>query len=110
MALLHLVYRDQLFPRQAYRQTFDALLEQLSERQACRIMVELLAMAHERGCEGELADQLAACLQDKRLPEIAALRSRFAPDPARLPNVVVQLAPLNAYEELLDGSLTGDAA
>ena len=110
MALLNLVYRDQLFPRQAYRQTFDALLEQLSERQACRIMVELLAMAHERGCESELADQLAACLQDKQLPEIAALRSRFAPDPARLPNVVVQLAPLNAYEELLGGSLTGDAA
>src|SRR5437879_5139984 len=48
MALLNLVYRDQLFPRQAYRQTFDALLEQLPERQACRIMVELLAMAHER--------------------------------------------------------------
>ena len=44
------------------------------------------------------------------MPEIAALRSRFAPDPARLPNVVVQLAPLNAYEELLGGSLTGDAA
>jgi hypothetical protein len=110
MALLNLVYRDQLFPRQAYRQTFDALLEQLSERQACRIMVELLAMAHERGCESELADQLAVCLQHKQLPEIAALRMRFAPDPARLPNIVVQLAPLNAYEELLGDSLTGDAA
>src|SRR5207247_4221996 len=66
MALLNLVYRDQLFPRQAYRQTFDALLEQLSERQACRIMVELLAMAHERGCESELADQLAACRSEER--------------------------------------------
>ena len=32
------------------------------------------------------------------------------PDPARLPHVVVQLAPLNAYEELLGESLTGDAA
>ena len=67
-------------------------------------------MAHERGCESELADQLAVCLRDKQLPEIAALRMRFAPDPARLPNVVVQLAPLNAYEELLGDSLTGDAA
>ncbi len=110
MALLNLVYRDQLFPRQAYRQTFDALLEQLPERQACRIMVELLAMAHERGCESELADQLAIYLQHKQLPEIAVLRMRFAPDPARLPNVVVQLAPLNAYEELLGATLTGDAA
>ena len=42
--------------------------------------------------------------------DVAALRMRFAPDPARLPNVVVQLAPLNAYEELLGESLTGDAA
>jgi hypothetical protein len=107
MALLNLVYRDQLFPRQAYRQTFDVLLERLPERQACRIMVELLTMAHERGCESELAEQLAVCLQDKQLPEIAALRSRFAPDPAQMPKVVVQLAPLNAYEDLLGDSLAG---
>ena len=29
-------------------------------------------------------------------------RQRFAPDPARLPNVVVQLVPLALYEGLLD--------
>ena len=59
--------------------------ERLPERQACRIMVDLLALAHERGCEGELADQLAAALQARQLPDMAALRARFAPDPARLP-------------------------
>ena len=32
----------------------------LPERQACRIMVDLLALAHERGCESELADLLAS--------------------------------------------------
>ena len=52
---MNLVYRDQLFPRQAYRRTFDAL-QQLSERQ---IMVELLALAHERGCEAQLAQRLS---------------------------------------------------
>jgi hypothetical protein len=41
---------------------------------------------------------------------MAALRERFAPDPARLPSVVVRLAPLNAYEALLGANLTGDAA
>lgn len=106
MALLNLVYRNQLFPRQAYRCSFDALLERLPERQACRIMVELLSMAHERNCEGELADQLDACLQAGRLPDLGELRQRFAPDPAQLPAVVVRLAPLAAYEALL----TGDAA
>jgi hypothetical protein len=110
MALLNLVYRDQLFPRAAYRQTFDTLMEQLPERQACRIMVELLAMAHERGCESELADQLTISLQARRLPDMAALRQRFAPDPSRLPNVVVRLASLDAYEALLGAGLTGDAA
>jgi hypothetical protein len=108
MALLGLVYRDQLFPREAYRRTFDRLIERLPERQACKIMVELLAMAHERGCEAELAGELAAGLEAGRLLDMAALRARFAPDPARLPNVVVHLTPLNAYEALL--GLTGDAA
>ncbi len=43
-------------------------------------------------------------------PIMTALRARFAPDPARLPNVVVHLAPLKPYEALLGASLTGDAA
>jgi hypothetical protein len=60
MALLKLVYRDQLFPREAYRQTFDRLIAALPDRVACRQMVELLAMAHERACEAELAELLAA--------------------------------------------------
>lgn len=110
MALMNLVYRDQLFPREAYRRTFDHLMERLPERRACRIMVELLAIAHERGCESELADELAACLDGRQLPDLTALRARFAPDPTQLPNVVVRLAALDAYEALIGSSLTGDAA
>ena len=113
MALLHLVYRDQLFPRDAYRLTFDRLLEKLPEKSACRLMVDLLAMAHERGCEAELAALLAADLAAAQLPDIAALRARFAPDPATLPEVVVHLTPLIAYEALLGADtapLWGDAA
>jgi len=110
MALMNLVYRDRLFPREAYRRTFDMLVDCLPERQACRTMVDLLAMAHERGCESELADQLDASLRAHQLPDMAVLRERFAPDPSRLPNIVVRLAPLNTYEALIGASLTGDAA
>jgi hypothetical protein len=101
MALLNLVYRDQLFPREAYRRTFDALREDLPPRQACRTMVELLALAHDRGCEAELAGHLDAALQARRLPDMAALQAHFAPDPSQLPTVVVRLGSLNAYEALL---------
>lgn len=110
MALLNLVYRNQLFPRQAYRRTFDVLLERLSEKQACRIMVDLLALAHDRGCEAELADLLTTDLQAGRLPDITALCAHFAPDPARVPHVVVHLVPLDAYEELVGSGQRGQAA
>ena len=41
MALMGLVYRDQLFPRQAFRDMFSVLLEQTGEKEACRITVDL---------------------------------------------------------------------
>ncbi len=108
MALLNLVYRDQLFPRDAYRRTFDRLIEKLPEKSACRLMVNLLQLAHERGCEAELANLLEADLAAAQLPDIAALRARFAADPAALPEVVVHLTPLLDYEVLLGGDVGQD--
>jgi hypothetical protein len=43
MALLNLVYREQLFPRRAYQRAFEALLAGDSEKQACRTVVGLFA-------------------------------------------------------------------
>ncbi|WP_416222170.1 IS21 family transposase [Sphaerotilus sp.] len=102
MALLSLVYRDQLFPRQAYRRTFEFLCEELPERAACKLMVALLSLAHDRSCEAQLAAVLTDDLAHRRLPDILALLARFAPDPARLPDVSVQLAPLSSYDVLMD--------
>ena len=64
-------------------------------------MVDLLALAHERGCEAELADQLAADLRAGQLPDIAALAGALRTRSRAAANVVVHLAPLNAYEDLL---------
>jgi hypothetical protein len=104
MALMNLVYRDQLFPREAYRRTFHFLLERHGERIACKTTVELLSLAHERGCEAELAEALSVALDAGGVPDLNALRTRFAPDPARLPEVSVTLAPLTDYEELIEQS------
>ncbi|MDH7974962.1 IS21 family transposase [Sphingomonas sp. AR_OL41] len=104
MALLGLVYRDALFPRPAYARTFERLCAVLPERVACRTMVELLALAHERACEAALAVSLDQCIADEVLPDLAELRGRFAPDPATLPVVTVRLAPLASYDVLLTGA------
>jgi len=100
MALLNLVYRDQIFPRQAYARAFGSLLEQETAKRACRVMVELLALAHERTCEAELAGVIESELDAGRLPDPEALLKRFAPDAAAVPEVNVELVPLAAYDEL----------
>ncbi len=101
MALMNLVYRDELFPREAYRRCFEAALERADERSACRLTVKLLALAHEEGCEAALAAQIDACLREGRLPEIDHLRARFAPDAGTMPFVSVARAPLSGYGDLL---------
>ena len=100
MALLNLVYRDQLFPRAAYARAFEALLEAAGDRRACKTTVELLALAHDRACEAELAEALDADIDAGRLPDLAFLRAYFGPDPASVPQIDVEVVPLSAYDEL----------
>jgi transposase InsO family protein len=108
MALLNLVYRDQLFPRRAFALAFDALLAGLGERPACRTMVGILALAFDRSCEAELALALQAALDDGVLPDLAALIERFRPKDAPLPVVVVRLPSLAIYDQIAPS--VGEAA
>lgn len=101
MALMGLVYRDQLFPRQAFRDMFAILLEQTGEKKACRMTVDLLALAHDRGCEAELAAQIEEDLRQNRPPDMAALRALFSPPIEALPKVEVQMADLSSYDQLV---------
>jgi hypothetical protein len=52
MALLNLVYRDQLFPRRAYARAFERLLAERGDKHACRTMggpARARPRAHMRG-------------------------------------------------------------
>jgi len=101
MALMGLIYRDQLFPRQAFRDMFAVVLEQTGEKAACRMTVDLLALAHDRGCEAELAEQLEEDLSQNRPPDLAALRALFSPSAEALPKVEVRMADLSSYDQLV---------
>ncbi len=100
MALLNLVYRDQLFPRAAYRRTWERLIGTGPAKSACKIMVALLLLAHERACEAELAAALDDCLDAGVLPDPLALAERFAPVIAAVPEVTVTLPSLETYDAL----------
>ena len=100
MALLNWIWRDGLFPRDAYRRTFEALLEDLDDRKACRRMVDLLALAHDHCCEAGLAAELDAWLDAGQLPDPAVLRERFLPRPDPVPDVDAPLPPMSEYDGL----------
>lgn len=106
MALAGLVYRDQLFPRQAFRDLFETLRELEGEKEACRATVELLALAHDRACEAELAARIEEDLRQNRLPDPEALRALFAPTEEMLPPVTVELNALGSYNRLADGGVS----
>jgi transposase InsO family protein len=101
-ALLNLVYRDALFPRAGFRRAWEALLAELAPAAACRRMVALLALAHDRGCEAELAAALEAGLDAGCLPTLDELATRFSRDAlAPPPAVSVHLPAVAAYDALL---------
>jgi hypothetical protein len=101
MALLNLIYRDQLFPRAAFRRTWEALITAQLPRHACRVMVGLLALAHDRACEAELAVVLDTILDDGNLPDLTILQHRFMPSCTAVPEVTVLLPAAIAYDALL---------
>jgi hypothetical protein len=104
MALLNLVYRDALFPREAYRLAWEKLLAEGDPRRGCKSMVSLLALAHDRGCEAELA---AALTEQMTGPEagngidVPALQTKFAPVSATMPDIAVNLPAVASYDLLL---------
>jgi hypothetical protein len=96
-----LVFRDALFPREAYRRTWEQLDLKLTQRQACQTMVALLEMAARDGVEGVLAQRLETLLAAGELPDVKGLREEFAPRKAELPQITVVMPAASVYDALL---------
>ena len=100
-ALARWVHRDGLFPREEYRICHDMALERLGEREACKLSVKRLALAHEANCEAALAQAIRPILEAGQLPDAVHYIQRFAPRPGSLPEVRVQKGRLESYGNLL---------
>jgi hypothetical protein len=98
------VLRDAMFPRSEYAQAWQQISQQLPERAACRLIVDVLDLADRANVVAELAAELAALHGRGELPDIDVLRDRFAPRPSVMPNVVVLLPSAAVYDELLEAA------
>lgn len=104
-ALAGSVYRDGLFPRTEYAEAWTALSAALPRRDACRRMVDLLWLAHDEGCEAELAALIADTLGHGDLPEARAMKQQLEPRRRTLPDdTPVALTDLASFDALLEGS------
>lgn len=96
--------RDDAFPRSIYRTTWDALVAKRPEREACKTIVGLLALAAD-GHEAELAIELEALHADNELPDLNAISKRYTARETVLPIIAVPLPDLSSYDGLLGGTL-----
>ncbi len=95
------VLRDALFPREAYRRTWEQLDANLTQRLACHAIVGLLEIAANDGVEAVLAVRLEALLAAGVLPDVKRLREEFAPRKTEVPHVIVEIPPPSFYDALL---------
>jgi len=95
------VLRDEAFPRAIYRQTWENLSTHLPERQACKIIVGLLALAAD-GHEAVLAIELEQLHANNELPDLDALTQQLAPRQSEIPTVAVLLPELTSYDVLIE--------
>ena len=103
-----LVFRDELFPREAYRRMWEQLECRLPQRQACQTIVALLEMAARDGVEGVLAERLQALLAAGELPDVKRLREEFAPRKVELPLITVEMPMARVYDALLPSEQTDE--
>jgi hypothetical protein len=96
-----LLFRDALFPREAYRRTWEQLELKLPQHQACQTIVALLEMAARDGVEAALAQRLEALLLAGELPDLKRLRAEFAPRTPELPQITVEIPAASVYDALL---------
>jgi hypothetical protein len=70
-------------------------------------MVGLLALAHDRACEAELAIELRTILDAGEVPDLTALQQRFLPAAMAVPDVTVTIPAAVAYDVLLSAPQVG---
>lgn len=101
-AFPRLAYRDQIHPGPVWKLTWEALLLALGERQAARIYLGILLLAHRAACEQELTVMLTEHRAADQLPDLDALRARFLPRGAGDPPPIIVLIPdSSTYDRLL---------
>jgi transposase InsO family protein len=101
-AFRHYIYREELFPTLAFRQTWELLDRELDSRQACREFVKILNEAARPDGEKRVNDYLEACFENNRLPRSEEVKALFKGSLITPPSLKESAISLSDYDELLE--------
>ena len=72
---------DDFFPAEEYQLIYERSREERSAAAACRYVIGLLTIAHEKNCEQQLAKTIKGFLDQEQLPQLSAVQSQFGYQP-----------------------------
>ena len=76
-AFRNYIYKEEMFPKFAFRQAWERLDKELDARQACREYVGILKAASEKEREKAVNGYLEFCLEQGKLPSASGARALF---------------------------------
>lgn len=100
-AFRNYIYRDELFPTFAFRQTWEYLERELDSRQACREFVKILNEAARPNAESRVDEYLEECLIKGNVPKSDEVIALFRHNLTQVPSLKECISQLSDYDALL---------
>lgn len=104
-------YRDELLPSETYRRIWQYIDTTETHTVAPKLMLRLLKLSADHGCEVALGEHVMALIREKRAIKIELIESLFNQSNPALPDTPCQQHALSDYDHcLLSNTLGGDHA
>ena len=102
-------FRDDILPDAHYRQLWSLAEAQFTPQVACKWIVHVLRIAHEKDCQDVLVRELLGDAERFELPTLEVLQERYLPR-SKAPAIPVRQHEVIGYDALLEGQWTTQVA
>lgn len=96
------MFKNEILPNDTYRRIWDYTETCIRGKNACKFIVNLLALAANYDCEQQLGIEVLAQFERGEIPDLTQLQKNFSNREISLPEITVKQHPLENYDLLLD--------
>lgn len=100
-AFRNYIYREDLFPNDIFKRTWEVLDEQLDDRTACKEIVRILKIAADTGKEEEISKFLQKILFLSETPRLLDIEEHFCKAIEKIVPIEIESRTTSSYDSLL---------